>query len=110
MFDVNVRLDVPLIRSERMEPVAMFGIAVIVFLSLPLPMFLSSALVERPRATRSLIPFVFANAAGDAALGLLIIATSTPPVAAVSFAGFLFLACGMEMFRRLAKTTVETSQ
>lgn len=86
-----------------MDPLSTFCLAGIVFLSLPLPLFASAALSACPSSRRSLMPWVWTNAAAGAVLGLLIIATPLPPLVELTLAGAVFMYCGMQMSTRLAR-------
>jgi hypothetical protein len=87
-----------------MEPLSTFCFAALVFLSLPLPLFASAAVDACPSARRSLIPWVWCNAIGGGAAGLSIIASPTPPLAALAVGCVIFIVCGLQMFRCLART------
>jgi hypothetical protein len=80
----------------------LFSLAVLVFLSLPLPMFASAALSARPSARPLLLPWVRGQAVSIGALGVLMVTTPVPPLIVLAAAGTVFLACGTQMFRRLA--------
>jgi hypothetical protein len=86
-----------------MQPLDTFALAAMVFLSLPLPLFASAALGAYPAARRSLMPWVWGNALGGAALGLLIISTPLPAWALLATASAIFVFCGMQMSLRLAR-------
>ena len=85
-----------------MHPINTFCLAAIVFLSLPLPLFLSSTLGVCPSLRRPLVPWVWANVIVGSACGLLIIATPFEPFIAVGAASAAFILCGMQMFRQIA--------
>lgn len=86
-----------------MEPESLFCLAALVFLALPLPVFASVALQACPSARRSLLPWVWSNAIGSAAIGLLIIATGLPCLALLATGCVIFVICGMRMFQQLAR-------
>ena len=86
------------------ESLNAFCLAGLVFLSLPLPLFASAAIGARPSARPLLLPWVWGNAISGAALGVLIVATSVPPLAALAVAGTIFVACGTQMSYRLARS------
>ena len=85
-----------------MDPVSTFCLASVVFLSLPLPLFAGVSLGVCPSLQSSLKPLVWANALVGSVTALSIIATSFPPLLAVTVSAATFIICGMEMFRRIA--------
>ena len=85
------------------DPLSAFCLAALLFLSLPLPLFASAALSTRPSARPLLLPWVWLNAIGGTALGVLLSATAAPPLALLAAAGTLFVTCGMQMSHRLAR-------
>ena len=85
------------------DPLNAFCLAALLFLSLPLPLFASAAVSARPSVRPLLLPWVWLNAIGGAALGGLIIAAAAPPLAVLAAAGTLFVTCGMQMCYRLAR-------
>jgi hypothetical protein len=92
-----------------MEPLGTFCLAALVFLSLPLPLFAGAALGEYPSARRSLLPWVWGNAAAGAFFGLLLVATALPPLALLGSGAAVFVLCGMQMTARLARCIGEMS-
>jgi hypothetical protein len=85
-------------------------LAALVFLSLPLPLFASAALGVRPSARPLLLPWVWGHARSGGALGVLLIATSIPPLVVLAAAGTIFVAWGMQMSRRLARNGEDVKQ
>ncbi len=86
-----------------MESLNTFCLAGIVFLSLPLPLFASASLGVCPSARRSLMSWVWGNSIVLGVLGLLLVTTSAPPLAELAAGCLVFLACGLQMFVRLAR-------
>lgn len=93
-----------------MEPLNVFCLAALVFLSLPLPLFASAAIGACPSARRSLAPWLWGNSFVLSAAGVLIVATPLPPWVAVAIGGISFVVCGTHMFLRLARVAAISTE
>lgn len=86
-----------------MDPLNALCLAVLVFLSLPLPLFASAALGACPAARGAVVPWAWGNSVVLCAAGLLVVAAPVSPWLAVAVGGTSFVICGAQMFRRLAR-------
>lgn len=80
-----------------------FSLCAIVFLSIPLPIFLSAAIHVRPSLCGPTVKLVWINAAVCSVSATMIIATPVLPLIAVAIAAASFMLCGMQMFQQMAK-------
>jgi len=85
------------------DPLNAIGLAVLVFLSLPLPLFASAALGACPTARGAVVPWAWGNSVVLGTAALLLVATPVSPWIAVAVGGTSFVICGTQMFRRLAR-------
>lgn len=75
------------------------GLAAILLLCLPLPLFASAVIGARPSLRRPLMPWVWANIAADSVAGILVVA-AVAPLYGVALAGAALGVCGAGMFRQ----------